>query len=464
MDAVLLSRLQMAFTLSYHILFPTLTIGLAWFLVALEARWLRERRPQLLTLYRFWSKIFALNFGMGVVSGIVLSYEFGTNFGPFSAITGNVIGPLMSYEVLSAFFLEAGFLGVMLFGQNRVPPWLHFFATVMVAVGTLMSAFWILAANSWMQTPTGTELIDGRFVVTDWWAVIFNPSFPYRLSHMVVASFLTSAFVVMGVSAWQWRKHRDNQAHGAGTALKMALLMAVIMAPLQVLLGDLHGLQVKRDQPIKLAAMEGVWETERGAPLLLFAIPDREAETNHYEIGVPKLASWIVTHDPDGEIVGLKSVPASERPNVALVFWSFRVMVGCGLLMLLFAAWGSWRALRGRVLQDSWWLRLLPWLIPIGFIATVAGWWVAEVGRQPWLVYGLLRTVDGASPLPAERIAESLMLFVVVYGVLFALFLFYISRVVRAGLAPMASQALQPLLPRSTAVMLDVDGKLKSEG
>lgn len=455
MDAVLLSRLQMAFTLSYHILFPTLTIGLAGFLVWLEARWLRSRRAEFLTLYRFWSKIFALSFGMGVVSGVVLSYEFGTNFAPFSAITGNVIGPLMSYEVLSAFFLEAGFLGVMLFGQNRVPPWLHFFATLMVAVGTLMSAFWILAANSWMQTPAGTELIDGRFVVTDWWAVIFNPSFPYRFSHMLVASFLTTAFVVLGVSAWQWRRNQPDREHGASSAIKMALAMALVMAPLQILLGDLHGLQVKRDQPIKVAAMEGVWETERGAPLLLFALPDMHAERNHYEIGIPKLASWILTHDPDGEIIGLKTVPASDRPNVPLVFWSFRVMVGCGLLMLLFAGWGAWRWWRRRLVHDGLWLRSLPWLIPTGFVATLAGWWVAEVGRQPWLVYGLLRTADGASPLPAERIAESLLLFVVVYSLLFALYLFYLKRVVQNGLAAVAAQPLTPLLPRSTAVSLD---------
>lgn len=455
MDAVLLSRLQMAFTLSYHILFPTLTIGLAWFLVILEFRWLRQRpdrpRPELLTLYRFWSKLFALNFGMGVVSGIVLSYEFGTNFAPFSAATGNVIGPLMSYEVLSAFFLEAGFLGVMLFGHNRVPPWLHFFATLMVGIGTLMSAFWILAANSWMQTPAGTELIDGRFVVVDWWAVVFNPSFPYRLSHMLAASFLTTAFVVLGVSAFQWRRKQS----GADSALKMALAMAMVVAPLQIFLGDLHGLQVRRDQPLKLAAMEGVWETERGAPLLLFAIPDQQAEKNHYEIAIPKLASLIVTHDADGEIRGLKEVPASERPKVLPVFWSFRVMVALGMLMLLFALWGSWRALRGHLLRDSWWLRLAPWLIPCGFVATLAGWWVAEIGRQPWLVYGLLRTVDGASVLPAERILESLMLFVLVYVALFGLFLFYVARVVRAGLPALANQDLTPVLPRSTAIVID---------
>lgn len=453
MDAVLLSRLQMAFTLSYHILFPTLTIGLAWFLLILELRWLRRGELALLLLYRFWSKIFALCFGMGVVSGVVLSYEFGTNFAPFTAITGNVIGPLMSYEVLSAFFLEAGFLGVMLFGHNRVPPWLHGFATLMVALGTLMSAFWILAANSWMQTPAGAELIDGRFVVSDWWAVIFNPSFPYRFTHMLVASLLTTAFVVLGVSAWQWRQ----QQAGTDRALKLALLIALLAAPLQIVLGDLHGLQVKRDQPIKLAAMEGVWDDERGAPLLLFALPDRQAERNQYELGIPNLASLILTHDRDGEIRGLKSVPPEQRPNVGLVFWSFRVMVGTGLLMLVFALWGGWRCLRKRLLDDSRWLRLAPWLIPSGFVATLAGWWVAEVGRQPWLVYGVLATRDGASAVPAERVLESLLLFVTVYSLLFALFLFYVARVVRAGLPAVTAHGVEPLLPRSTAVAIEAD-------
>ncbi len=451
MDAVLLSRLQMAFTLSYHILFPTLTIGLAWFLVALEGLWLKRRDDRLLRLYRFWSKVFALTFGMGVVSGVVLSYEFGTNFAPFMAATGNVIGPLMAYEVMSAFFLEAGFLGVMLFGWGRVPPWLHFFATLMVALGTLASAFWILAANSWMQTPAGTIWNGSQFIVEDWWAVVFNPSFPYRFSHMLAASFLTAAFVVMGVSAWQWR--RDAQVNApVKTALKLALLMALIVAPLQVLLGDLHGLQVRRDQPIKVAAMEGLWETQRGAPLLLFAWPDMTAERNHFEIGIPRLASLILTHDADGELQGLQSVSRADRPNVPVVFWSFRVMVGCGLLMLGFALWGGVQWLRKRLLSARNWLRIAPWLTPLGLIATLAGWWVAEVGRQPWVVHGFMRTRDAASVLPAERVLESLLVFGLAYALLFGLYLFYLLRVIRKGLPDLP---VTPLLPRSTAVTVE---------
>lgn len=431
MDALVLSRLQFALTLSYHILFPTLTIGLAWFLVILEGLWLKTGEERYKTYAKFWAKIFALAFGMGVVSGIVLSYEFGTNFSRFSAFAGDIIGPLMGYEVMSAFFLEAGFLGILLFGWNRVGPRLHFFATLMVAAGTLASAFWILAANSWMQTPTGHLIENGRAVVGDWWAIVFNPSFPYRLSHMLTASFLTGAFFVLGVGAWHARKGRDMAF--ACTHLKLGLAMAIVLAPLQILIGDLHGLIVREHQPVKVAAMEGLWETTRGAPMLLFAIPDAKAEENRFEVKIPRLASLILTHDAHGEVQGLKSVPASDRPPIGIVFWSFRVMVGLGMLMLLTAGLGTWLYWRGRLEKSPRYLRLATWMTPAGFVATLAGWYVAEVGRQPWVVYGLQRTADAVSPIPAGQVLHTLSLFVAVYSLLFAVFTFYLVRLIRRG-------------------------------
>ena len=430
-DAVLLARIQFAFTVGFHILFPTLTIGLALFLVGLEAAWLKTNRAVYLHLYRFWVKIFALTFGMGVVSGIVLSYQFGTNFSRFSEITGPVMGPLLSVEVLTAFFVEAGFLGVMLFGWNKVGPRLHFLATVLVGVGTLNSAFWILAANSWMHTPAGVVFDGQQFVVTDWWAVVFNPSFPYRLVHMVLASWLTTAFVVAGVSAWYLL--RGEHAEVARKGLSAGLIAAALLAPTQIFMGDQHGLQVKRDQPMKVAAMEGLWETTRGAPLLLFALPDQEAEENRLEIAIPNLASLILTHEWDGEVKGLKEVAPEDRPHVAIVFWSLRLMVGLGLFFLAVAAFGLVARWRGTLYENRWLHRACVAAIPMGFIATVSGWITAEVGRQPYTVHGLLRTADSVSPVPAASVATSLTIFVLVYGLLFATYLYFVHSVVRKG-------------------------------
>ncbi|MDP5292500.1 cytochrome ubiquinol oxidase subunit I [Oceanimonas sp. CHS3-5] len=437
LDAAILSRIQFAFTVSFHIIFPAMTIGLATAIAIWEGLWLKTRNPVYFQLAKFWIKPFAITFGMGVVSGIVLSYEFGTNFSRFSEITGAVLGPLMAYEVLTAFFLEAGFLGVMLFGWQRVGEKLHFFSTCVVALGTWISAFWIIVANSWMQTPAGYELVDGRFEVASWMEVIFNPSMPYRLVHMLLAAMLSATFLIGGISAWYLYKGRDRAFGRKG--LSMALWAALLLAPLQAIVGDFHGLNVKEHQPIKVAAMEGIWpESESGAPLLLFAVPDMEAETNHFEIKIPKLASLILTHEADGELQGLKSVPADERPYVPLVFYSFRIMVGLGVLMIGAALWGLWlRRKHGRFDSKSFqWLMML--MIPSGVISTLAGWYVAEVGRQPWLVHGLVRTMEVVSPLPAERVLFSLTLFVLTYSLLFFVYLYFMAKLVRKGPPDMA--------------------------
>jgi len=430
-DALLLSRIQFGFTLAFHIIFPTLTIGLAVFLVIVEALWLRTREQLYFHIYKFWVKVFGVSFGMGVVSGVVLSFEFGTNFGRFSDATGNVLGPLLGYEVMTAFFLEASFLGIMLFAWHRVGNRLHFVSTCAVAVGTLVSAFWILAANSWMHTPAGFRVEDGIFYVTDWAEIIFNPSFPYRFSHMVLAALLTTTFVVAGVAGWYLWKGRDLQV--ARRCFSMALWFAAVLAPLQILVGDLHGLQVERDQPMKVAAMEAVWETERGVPFLLFAIPDQEAATNHFEIGIPYAASLILKHHLDGEIAGLDQVPAEDRPHVPTVFFSFRVMLAIGMLFLLVAVLGLWLRWKGQLYDRPWFQRLCIGTAPLGFVATIAGWIVAEVGRQPWVVYGIMRTAEGVSPIPAQSVLTSLSLFVAVYAVLLVAFLYYFLKLVQKG-------------------------------
>lgn len=431
MDALLLSRIQFGFTIGFHILFPTLTIGLAWFLVCFEAAWRRTQRAYWLELYRFWVKIFALTFGMGVVSGLVLSYEFGTNFSRFSDMAGPVLGPLLSVEVLTAFFVEAGFLGIMLFGWDKVGPRLHFLASLLVALGTTNSAFWILSANSFMHTPQGAEWVDGQLVPKDWWAVVFNPSFPYRLTHMLLASAITSALVVAGGSAWcLWK----DVYRGAGLAgLRTAITVLAIAAPLQIVVGDAHGLNVREHQPMKVAAMEGLWETTRAAPLLLFAVPDQQAQRNHFEIGIPKLASLILSHDLDGEIQGLRTVPPEMQPPVLPVFFGFRLMVGLGLLFLLLGAWGVWRWVGGKLERDRLMLRAFMVATPMGFIATLAGWIVAETGRQPWLVHGLIRTHEGVSDLPAAAVATSLTIFVLVYCLLLTAYLYYVFKLVQTG-------------------------------
>jgi cytochrome bd ubiquinol oxidase subunit I len=432
LDPLLLSRIQFAFTISFHILFPSFTIGLAAWLVVLEALWLRTGKAIYRDIALHWTKIFAVSFGMGVVSGVVLSYEFGTNWSELSRRGGNVIGPLMSYEVLTAFFLEAGFLGIMLFGWNRVPKWVHFFASCMVALGTVVSAFWILSANSWMQTPAGFRVAeDGVLHVTDWWQVIFTPSFPYRLAHMVAAAYLTTAFIVAGIGAWYILRERSVR-HGR-IMLGMGLSLLVWLAPLQLVIGDQHGLNARAHQPAKIAAVEAHWETQRSAPLILFAVPDPAAEKNHFEIAIPKLGSFILTHRWDGEIQGLKAFPPEDRPNPIIPFFAFRIMVGIGLIMIAVGLVGSFLWLRGRLFDSGWFLRVLVWVSPLGFVAVLAGWFVAEVGRQPWTVYGVLRTADAVSPVPGGSVLFSLLLFVLVYGIIFGAGLYYIAKLVRRG-------------------------------
>ena len=430
-DPVLLARLQFALTISFHILFPTLTIGLGLFLAIVEGLWLRTGRAVYLTLYRFWLRIFALSFGMGVVSGVVLSYQFGTNFARFSEATGNILGPLLGYEVLTAFFLEASFLGVMLFGMNRVPPRLHFAATCIVSVGTMISAFWILAASSWMHTPAGYRVVDGIFYVERWVDVIFNPSFFYRFPHMLLASFLTTSLVVAAVSAWHLQDIRT--AAVARPAFSLATLALAVLAPLQIVMGDLHGLQVQRDQPMKVAAMEGLWETTAGAPLLLFAWPDRAAERNHFEIAIPKMASLLLQHDPDGVVRGLKDVAPADRPVVPVVFFSFRVMVGLGFWFLALGALGLLLRWRGTLYSNRPYALACVMSAPLGFVATLAGWIVTETGRQPWIVQGLMRTSEAVSDVPARAIVTTLSLFFAVYGTLLVAYLYYLSKLVRKG-------------------------------
>jgi len=421
MDAVLLARLQFALNISFHILFPTITIALAWVLLFFRWRWLATGAASWLSAYRFWTKVFALSFALGVVSGITMSFQFGSNWPGFMERAGNIAGPLLGYEVLTAFFLEASFLGVMLFGHGRVSERVHLIATALVAGGTTLSAFWILSLNSWMQTPQGFEIIQGEFHAKDWLEVIFNPSFPYRLAHKLLASGLTVAFLLAGVSAWQLLKQRV-QPH-TGAVLRVGLTLAAVLIPLQIFMGDQHGLNTLKHQPQKVAAMEGLWETERGAPLLLFAWPNEQTRRNDYAIEIPRLASLILTHEADGELRGLNEFQGAHPP-VAPVFFAFRVMVGMGLAMLA-ASWLAWWLYRRRGWRPEELprplLRLLAWMSFSGWVATLAGWYVTEIGRQPFLVYGWLRTAELASATPAPTIALSLAGYAALYlGLLLA--------------------------------------------
>ncbi len=415
MDALVLARVQFAANITFHILFPTISIALGWLLLFFRWRWLTTHANAWLDAYRFWTKVFALTFALGVVSGITMSFQFGTNWPGYMERVGNIAGPLLAYEVLTAFFLEAGFLGVMLFGHGKVGERVHLMATFFVAFGTTLSAFWILALNSWMQTPAGFEVIAGEYHATDWLAVIFNPSFPYRFAHVLTASALTCAFLLAGLSAWQLLKGRAVDA--ASRVLRVGLTLAAVAAPLQIFLGDLHGLNTLEHQPAKVAAMEGIWQTTRGAPLLLFALPDEKARTNHFEIGVPRLASLILTHRLDGEIKGLDEF-RDRHPPVAPVFFAFRIMVGVGVLMLATGWLGLWlyrrRGWRAERLP-RWLLWGLAGMTFSGWVATVAGWYVTEIGRQPFIVYGLVRTADVASSVPAGTIAISLAMYVALY-------------------------------------------------
>jgi len=427
-SAEILARVQFAFTVSFHIIFPAFTIGLASYLAVLNAQWLRTRDRTYLTLFEHWKKIFAVAFGMGVVSGIVMSYQFGTNWSVFSDKAGPVIGPLMAYEVLSAFFLEAGFLGIMLFGREKVGERLHMAATAIVAVGTLASAFWILSVNSWMQTPQGFAMNEvGQFVPEDWWAIVFNPSFPYRLVHMVLAAFLTTAFVVGAVGALHLL--RDRRDKSARINFSMAMWMAVLVTPLQIFAGDLHGINTLEHQPAKVMAMEGHFDSHpEGAPLYLFGIPDQENQTLDYAVGIPKLSSLILKHDLDAALDGLDTVAREDQPPVGIVFWSFRIMVAVGFAMLGVGLWALVRRLQGRLFTSRWLHRAALAMGPSGFVAVLAGWVTTEVGRQPFTVYGLLRTGDSLAPVAAPAVGASLMAFIVVYFFVFGAGTFYILR------------------------------------
>jgi cytochrome bd ubiquinol oxidase subunit I len=432
LDPVFLARAQFAFTVAYHITFPSFTIGLASWLAVVEWRWLKTGNPIYEQVYRMWVKIFAVTFGMGVVSGVVLSYQFGTNWSVFSDKVGNILGPLLGYEVLTAFFLEASFLGIMLFGWNRVSKKMHFAATLIVAAGTLISAFWILSANSWMQTPAGfREGADGLLYPTDWIAVIFNPSFLYRFVHMVTAAYLTTAFVVGGIGGYYlWRRLHVRHAR---IMLGMAMIMAIFVAPMQLLFGDMHGLNTFEHQPAKVAAMEGIWETEQGAGLRLFAWPDQIQERNRFEVTIPKLSSLILTHDINGEVKGLTTWARAERPPVAMVFWTFRIMVGLGMLMIATGLVALVLYFKKSLFTARWFHLWCMAMTPSGFVAVVAGWFVTEVGRQPFIVYNVLRTAETISPVAGETVAISLAAFVAVYGLVFTAGAYYILKLIGKG-------------------------------
>jgi cytochrome d ubiquinol oxidase subunit I len=449
METLLLSRIQFAANISFHILFPTITIALGWVLLFFKLRFNATGDGKWMDLYMFWVKVFALSFALGVVSGITMSFQFGTNWPGFMEKVGNVAGPLLAYEVLTAFFLEAVFLGIMLFGASRVPGWAHTTATALVAFGTTMSAFWILVLNSWMHTPAGFELRDGVVHATDWWAIVFNPSMPYRLSHMLLASGLTVAFLIAGLSAFRWL--RGEKVPAVATGLRFGIALGALLIPLQILAGDLHGLNTLEHQPQKVAAMEGNWETRSHAPLVLFALPDQAARTNRLELAVPSGASLILKHDPAGVVPGLNDFVAEDgsvlHPPVAPVFWSFRVMVGIGLLMLVTSWAGVW----------LWWRRgieripglYLGWLTAMtfsGWVATLAGWYVTEIGRQPWLVHGVLTTAEAVGPVAAGMVFSTLVAYLAIYALLLAAYvgaLFHLARK-GPGHAPPMRPSLSP--------------------
>ena len=443
LTALELARIQFAFTVSFHIIFPATSIGLACFLAMLEWKWLRTQNPVYKALFKYWIKIFAVAFAMGVVSGIVMAYQFGTNWSEFSRIAGSITGPLLTYEVMSAFFLEAGFLGIMLFGWGRVSPKAHFFATLMVAIGTCISMFWILSSNSWMQTPQGFAIENGIIIPTDWWAIVFNPSFPYRFSHMAVAAFLVSSLLVVGTAAWHLFKGRRDEL--VKKSFSMGLWMVLVTSCLQVVIGDNHGLNTLKHQPAKLAAIEGHWETNRdyAMPLLLFAIPDMESERNTTELGIPYLGSLILTHSLDGQVTGLKDFAAEDRPNVPIVFWSFRVMVSLGMLMVLLSLTALWLRKKGSLYESSWFHKFAIIMGPTGYVALLAGWVTTEVGRQPWVVYGVMRTRDGLShSVTADQVGLSLIIFVLVYTVVFGSGIYYMLKLIKTG--PAFLDSLQP--------------------
>lgn len=467
LTALELARMQFGFTISFHIIFPAITIGLASYLAVLEGMWLWKKEVVYRDLYHFWSAIFAVNFAMGVVSGLVMAYEFGTNWSYYSAFAGSITGPLLAYEVLTAFFLEAGFLGVMLFGWNKVGAGLHFFATIMVAIGTLISATWILASNSWMQTPQGYEIVGNVVVPVDWLKVIFNPSFPFRLAHMTVAAFLATALFVGASGAWHLLRGNDHPA--VRTMFSMAMWMVLIVAPLQIAIGDLHGLNTLKHQPAKIAAIEGHWRNEPGAgmPLVLFGLPDMAAEETRYAIEVPRLGSIVLTHTLDGQVPGLTEYAPRDRPNSAIVFWSFRIMAGLGMFMMVLGLWGAWCRWRGQLYTSPLLLRFAMLMGPSGLVAILAGWYTTEIGRQPWIVYGVMRTEDAVSNHSAVALSSTLLVFIVMYFSVFGTGVSYMLKLVGRGPVPSAeqpskeegSQSHRPARPLSAAPD-DVDPSL----
>jgi len=435
MDPAMLARIQFAANITFHILFPSITIALGWVLLFFKSRYTATKNAKWMDAYFFWTKIFALCFAMGVVSGITMSFQFGTNWPGFMETVGNIAGPLLAYEVLTAFFLEATFLGIMLFGFRRVPAWVHTLATFLVAAGTTLSAFWILVLNSWMQTPVGFEMIDGQAHATDWLQIIFNPSFPYRMVHMLMASGLTAAFLVAGISAYRW--WRNDRTPAVRAALQTGVYLAAILIPVQIFVGDLHGINTLEHQPQKVAAMEALWETQSEAPLVLFAFPDEETRTNKMSIEIPKLASLILKHESTGVVRGLNEFEGNHPP-VAPVFWGFRIMIGTGLLML-FISWMGVYHLRKEGEPPLWLTRTLVFMAFSGWIATVAGWYVTEIGRQPWLVTGVLKTNDAISPVAAPMIEISLGMYLAVYAVLLTAFMttvYYMARKAGQGAQP----------------------------
>ena len=449
LDPLGLARIQFAANITFHILFPTISISLTWVLLFFKLRFNACGDAKWMDAYQFWVKIFALTFAIGVVSGVTMSFQFGTNWPGYMEKVGNIAGPLLAYEVLTAFFLEATFLAVMLFGSKRVSNRMHTVATLLVAVGTTLSAFWILALNSWMQTPAGFEMIGGKAHAVNWMAVIFNPSFPYRLAHMLLASGLTSAFLVAGVSAYRW--WRGDRAPSVLVAVKTGVYLAAGLIPLQILAGDLHGLNTLKHQPAKIAAMEAIWDTERGAPLLLFALPDGQARTNHFAVGLPKAASMILTHDWDGEIKGLNDFKGKHPPVFAL-FWAFRIMVGVGVLMLAVSWVGAWQLAR-RGAPGAMLARALMAMTFSGWIAIVAGWYVTEIGRQPFLVYGVLTTAEAASKVPGPLIAATLVMYLALYLLLIVAYVSVVFHLARKAADPPSADnaSLAPSMATSTA-------------
>ncbi|MBY8965892.1 cytochrome ubiquinol oxidase subunit I [Algiphilus sp.] len=443
LDPLLLSRIQFAFVVSFHAIFPVFTIGLAAYIAVLEGLLLKTGNPVWKQLSMFWTKVFAVVFALGVVSGLVMAFQFGTNWSNFSYATANFMGPVLSYEVVTAFFMEATFLGVLLFGRDKVPPAAHFFSAIMVSLGTFISSFWILSANSWMQTPGGFEMRDGIVHLTSWSEAIFNSSFPYRFAHMALAAFLTGGFVVAGVSAWHLVRNHAVEANKR--ALSMSMWLLLIIAPLQLVVGDFHGLNTLEEQPVKVAAMEGNWERGSNVPLLLFALPDQEAETNRAAIGLPGMASLILTHDINGVVPGITDVPKEERPPVALVFWSFRIMVGIGILMIVAAFAGLVLRMMGRLYDHRGFLQALRLMVPLPFIAVTAGWFTTELGRAPWLIYGVMTQAEGLTPsLTGGMALFSLIGFMLVYAVVFVVGIYYLTRLTAAGLTDIEAPPEHP--------------------